>query len=81
MTVVAQKQLAEQALALPPKARARLALLLVKSLDVPGEEITQKEWAKAWAIELEKKVEEVRSGRVKTVPAHRVMAELKAKYG
>jgi putative addiction module component (TIGR02574 family) len=81
MTVAAQKQLAEQALALPQKARARLALLLVKSLDVPGEKINPKEWTKVWAIELKKRIEEVRLGKVKTVPADRVMAELKAKYG
>ena len=81
MTVAAQKQLVEQALALPQKARARLALLLVNSLDAPGEEITPKEWAKVWHTELKKRIEEVRLGKVKTVPAHRVMAELKAKYG
>jgi len=81
MTVAAQKQLAEQALALPQKARARLALLLMKSLDAPGEEINPKEWAKVWGIELKKRIEEIRSGKVKTVPADRVMAELKAKYG
>lgn len=75
------KQLARQVLALPEKDRARLAHLLLKSLDVPGDEPTPKEWTKAWKIELQKRIEEVRSGKIKTIPADRVMAELKAKYG
>jgi putative addiction module component (TIGR02574 family) len=79
--VAPAKQLAKQALALPEKDRARLAHLLIQSLEVPGEKVGPKEWARAWDIELKKRMEEIRSGKVKTIPAHQVMAELRAKYG
>ena len=81
MTVAAKKQLTEQILALPEKDRERLLQLLMKSLDMPGEALSPKEWDRVWKIELKKRIEDVRSGKVKTVPAERVMAELKAKYG
>ena len=81
MTVAAQKQIVEKALALPKKARARLASQLIKSLDEDKDKITRKEWNRAWKAELEKRIEDVRTGKVKTIPAHQVMAELRAKYG
>ncbi len=81
MTVATQKQLTEKVLALPQKARARLAHLLIKSLDDPKEELSPKEWDAAWKKELEKRIKDVRSGKVKTIPASQVMAELRAKYG
>jgi putative addiction module component (TIGR02574 family) len=81
MTVAAQKQLAKQILALPEKDRARLAHLLIKSLDAPVEELGPEEWTRAWKTELKKRIDDIRSGKVKTIPADRVMAELKAKYG
>jgi putative addiction module component (TIGR02574 family) len=80
MTAAAQK-LKKQVLALPNKDRAQLAGLLIKSLDVPGEKVNSKEWDQAWGVELKKRLNDVRTGKVKTVPAHEVMAELKAKYG
>ena len=67
MTVAAQKQLTEQILALPEKDRERLLQLLIKSLDVPGEELSPKEWDRAWSAELDKRIEEVRNGTVKCV--------------
>jgi putative addiction module component (TIGR02574 family) len=81
MTAAAQKQLTEKVLGLPKKVRARLAGLLIKSLDEPVEQLSPKEWKRAWKAELEKRIEDVRSGKVKTIPADRVMAELRAKYG
>ncbi len=81
MTVAAQKQVMEKALALPKKARQRLAKELWKSLEPDEEKLSPKEWSRAWKAELEKRVDEVRSGKVKTIPAARVMAELRAKYG
>jgi putative addiction module component (TIGR02574 family) len=79
IAVAAQKQLTEKVLAWPQKARARLAPLLIKSLDEPAEELSPKEWDRVWKIELNKRMEEIRSGKAKTVPADRVMAELRAK--
>jgi putative addiction module component (TIGR02574 family) len=81
MTVAAQKQLAEKALALPKEARERLAHQLLESLDSPGEKISRKEWNRLWKAELEKRLEEMKSGKVKGIPGAKVMAELRAKYG
>jgi len=81
MTAAAQKQVVEKALALPKKARARLASQLIKSLNEDEDILTPKEWDTAWKKELEKRIEDVRSGKVKTIPASQVMAELRAKYG
>lgn len=78
---VATKKIAKQALALPESERARLAQLLMKSLEAPGEEIDPKEWEKVWNIELKKRIGDIRSGKVKAVPAAQVMRELRAKYG
>jgi putative addiction module component (TIGR02574 family) len=80
MTAVARK-LAKQALALPGKDRAQLASLLFRSLDAPGEKLSRKEWSNAWKSELERRLEDLRSGKVAAIPAGQVMAELRAKYG
>jgi len=59
------ERLAEQALKLPTEARARFADLLVESLD--AEEIGRIE--RLWGAEAVRRRDEVRSGRVKTIPA------------
>jgi putative addiction module component (TIGR02574 family) len=57
------ERLAEQALRLPGESRARLADLLVESLDAEAlGRIDQ-----LWAAEAKRRRDEVRSGRVKTV--------------
>ncbi len=66
---------------MPRKARARIAGQLLKSLDEDDEKLTRKDWNAAWKRELEKRIKDVRSGKVKTIPATQVMAELRAKYG
>jgi putative addiction module component (TIGR02574 family) len=80
MTAAAQKQIAVKALTLPKKARARLAQQLFDSLDAPEEKLSRKEWSQAWKVEIEKRAEEMRSGKVKGIPAAQVMVELRAKY-
>lgn len=78
----AAKQLAKQALALPKKERAELVGRLIKSLDEDeGEKLSSDEWNKVWAIEIKKRMKDLRSGKVKAIPASQVMAELRAKYG
>jgi putative addiction module component (TIGR02574 family) len=81
MTAAAQKQIVEKALALPKKARERLAHRLLESVDPPEEKISRKEWNRLWKAELERRIEEMESGKDKGIPAEKVMAELRAKYG
>jgi putative addiction module component (TIGR02574 family) len=82
MTAAAQKQIMQKALALPRKARLSLKHQLEKSLDTDSEEkISKKEWNRAWKAEIERRAGELKSGKVKAIPAAQVMAELRAKYG
>ena len=62
-------KLEAKALKLPPEQRARLAELLISSLDQasdPGSE-------RLWVQEAERRLEELESGQVEAVPAERVI--------
>jgi putative addiction module component (TIGR02574 family) len=59
-----------EALLLSSQERAHLAEVLIASLD---EDLALEQ---AWAAEAERRYEEIRSGRVQTIPAEQVMAEL-----
>jgi putative addiction module component (TIGR02574 family) len=61
------EQLAEQALKLPSESRAKLADLLVESLDV--DELGEVD--RSWMAEAKRRRDEVREGRVKTIPGDR----------
>ncbi len=63
-----------EALQLPPKARADIAGLLLRSLDA-GDELGLGE---TWVAEVTRRVAEVNSGRVKLVPWHRGSRHLRA---
>jgi putative addiction module component (TIGR02574 family) len=67
------EQIAEEALALPSEARALLADLLVESLD-PAEDGYIRQ---LWAAEALRRVGEVRSGRVKTIPGDEALARVR----
>jgi len=58
------EQLAKQAMDLPAESRARLADLLVESLD--ANELGQID--RLWIEEAQRRRDEVRSGRVETIP-------------
>lgn len=58
------EQLAEQALSLPTESRARLADLLVESLDTA--ELGRLD--ELWLAEARRRREEVRSGRIQSIP-------------
>lgn len=54
----------QEALKLPPDERADLAATLIDSLDEREEEAVNE----AWALEVQRRVREVETGAVKTVP-------------
>jgi putative addiction module component (TIGR02574 family) len=64
----AAKKLAEQVLALPESDRETLFKLLRDSLPHGDETLSQEEWDGAWKKELEKRIEEIESGKVKCIP-------------
>lgn len=67
------EQIAEEALSLPSEDRALLADRLVESLD-PAED--DRVW-KLWADEAVRRRDEVRSGRVKTIPGEEALARVR----
>ena len=67
------EQIAEEALSLPSDARALLADRLVESLDpAEDEEIRQ-----LWINEACRRQDDVRSGRVKTIPGDVALAQVR----
>ena len=67
------EQIAEEALALPSEARALLADRLAESLD-PAEDDTVRQ---LWAAEALRRRDDVRSGRVKTIPGDEALARVR----
>jgi len=61
-----------QALKLTPEDRARLADRLIASLSEDSEV------EEAWAVEVERRVEEIESGRAKLIPAAEAIARARA---
>ncbi len=76
MPALAQKIL-QDALALPSNLRASLADKLLESLNSP----TQRKLDLLWAKEAEKRLKELCSGDVSTIPARMVFEEIRKKYG
>jgi putative addiction module component (TIGR02574 family) len=58
------KKLLEEALRLPPEARAALAGSLLESLDAPVDEDAEVKWGE----EIAKRLSELDSGKVKPIP-------------
>ncbi len=70
----------DDALKLPTRERARLARLLILSLDRRVDD-SQAEVEKAWDEEIENRVQNIRRGRAKGIPAEEVFAKLRARLG
>jgi len=68
------EQLTEEVLSWPSEARALLADRLAESLDpIEDDHLRQ-----VWAAEAKRRRDEVRTGRVKTVPGDEAMARVRA---
>lgn len=74
------EKVAEEALSLSAPDRAALTRILIHALDVEIAENPDKVEA-VWQAESEKRLDEVLSGRIKTIPAVEVFAKLRSKYG
>jgi putative addiction module component (TIGR02574 family) len=75
-TLSSFEEILRAALELPPLTRAMLADHLLQSLDVPE----QKEIDDAWAAEAERRMEEIREGKVETIDGELVIKELKSRF-
>ena len=67
------QELEAEILKLPSHERARLAEVLIESLD------EEDEISRAWADEAERRYEELRSGGVEAVPAEEVFARIRSR--
>jgi putative addiction module component (TIGR02574 family) len=69
-------ELLKKALALPLEARAELADSLLESLDAePADEGVEA----AWSVEIQRRIEEIDSGKVKMIPYEEVRRRLAAR--
>jgi len=71
------EKLVEQAMTLPSESRARLADLLVESLD--ADELGEIE--RLWAAEATRRRDEVRAGLVETVPGEEALRQVRESLG
>jgi putative addiction module component (TIGR02574 family) len=67
------EQIAEEALALSSEDRVLLADRLVESLDP----VDDRYIGQLWAAEARRRLDEVRSGRVKTIPGDEALAQVR----
>ncbi len=67
------EQLVTQAMKLPSESRARLADLLVESLD--ADDLGSIE--QAWIVEAKRRRDDVRAGRVETVPGEEALRDVR----
>lgn len=71
---VSTKELIRQVTALPVEERALVVDSVLRTLHVPEAEIDQ-----AWAAVAERRLAELRSGRVQAVPGEQVFAKARAR--
>ena len=69
------KKLEDEVMRLPVRSRARLAERLLASLD---DEPADPDAEKLWAGEAQRRAEEIASGRVKGIPAGKVLRKARA---
>lgn len=62
----------EAGLALPPSVRKDLALRLLESIEVADQESVDE----AWTMEIGSRMDDILSGKVKTIPHEEVLAQL-----
>ncbi|MGA7218022.1 MAG: addiction module protein [Candidatus Sulfotelmatobacter sp.] len=70
-------ELLEKALALSPQERGLLIDRLVETLD---DEPAEAGVEAAWDEEIKRRVDDIRSGRVKTIPGERVLREMAEEF-
>lgn len=70
--MIKTKELFDEAGSLPTEIRMQLVEKLLRSLNP-----TQKEIDKLWAKEAEKRVDDIRTGKTKTIPGEKVFKKIR----
>lgn len=73
LTIATVEQLAEEAMTLPSESRARLADLLVESLE--GDDLGHVE--QLWLTEAKRRRDEVREGKVETIAGEKALRQVR----
>jgi putative addiction module component (TIGR02574 family) len=66
-------------LALDPKTRAKVAHRIIASLDEAVEGLGEADWEAAWVEESERRLADLRVGRVNGIPGEQVFARARAR--
>ncbi|GBE01642.1 putative addiction module component [bacterium BMS3Abin08] len=72
--MIKTNELISEAMSLPVEVRTLLVNKLLESLNPPDKEIDE-----LWAKEAEKRVEDIRTGKVKTIPGEEVFKKIRRK--
>jgi putative addiction module component (TIGR02574 family) len=74
--MIKTKELFDEAISLPIEIRTKLVEKLLRSLNP-----SQREIDKLWSKEAERRVEEIKNGKVKTIPGERVFKKIRDRLG
>lgn len=77
----AAERLLDQTLLLPIDERSTIARLLYESIADEEDDEDPAEVEAAWAEEIKRRVDEIRTGAVEGIPAEEVFAEMRARFG
>ncbi len=69
------KELIAEAISLPVEERAIIVDSILRSLNSPEEDLDSQ-----WVAEAERRLEEVRAGRVKAIPGDQVFAKVRKRF-
>lgn len=75
MTVTAK--LTEELLSLPCEDRIQIVEKLLESLNAPADDVIEQ----AWAVEVERRIDELNSGKVRSIPGDEVFADIRQRLG
>ena len=71
------EKLLQEALSLPSHLRTKLIDKLIGSLNIP----IQKEIDELWTEEAERRISDIDSGKVKSIPGEKVFGEIRSRFG
>ena len=57
-------EILERALQLSSQERGKIVEILIRSLEPPGEDISEEEWEKAWSAEIQRRLDAIDRGEI-----------------
>ena len=70
-------EILERALQLSSKDRGKIVEILIRSLDPPGQDISEEEWEKVWGPELERRALACERGEIEAVDWRESLARVR----